>query len=869
MSWFGRLALPVLALLAASCTAFPEIPSGECGNGVVEAGEDCDRFAHGDGLVCRAKEASDACHFDCAPRAGLPGVCPEGWGCDAGFVCRKPSGNFAGASLALDVGAWSLAAGDFDGDGRGDVMSLEPLDSIGATRLRFFYFDAQGGLAETRDFPKSVISPVVHDLSGEGRSDVAFAGGPIGLMLGRADRTWLPETFSSYRISGAVVRTVTVLNRRIERGVPMEAVITYPAGGDMPSGLAFMVLDAATNLLRSGATLAGTIADLAGDPVSGNLFEDAAESPCFESVLALRGTTHFTVIDSCTRNAQGEPIWRQNFQLGSVALEPPAAIDAAPQIFDLNSDGHLDVLLGAGGRAYAAYGDGTRLAPAIPYRVPLSNDNTVDPEIPMPLVVGDLTGDGAPDFVFPDHLLLSVPVPGSPLPMYSPGVRNHLGSAWTAAVIADLNGNGKADLVTASDHALNLQFFNGTGSASLTSTSIATSAPVQFLETGDFDGDQLTDLAFFEQPSNAHPKATLKVAFGVPFAVPAAPLLVAEVDHPEGMRSYADQGVSNLIVASQEIVLGESSGALTFLNGGPDRVPFAPYALTDFELTGNVEDSPAVAIAAGSFSQNRGSGDLLALAFHPSDDAQSRLLPMEPWLLRSVNTLGTYPVRLAASIDPVLSPLRYYEQNLDFTADVVSASADFDNDGRDEAVFAMPAGPTEAQCGVLSFALSGWERSQPAARGRTLQETVLLDEPCPDPQLAPVDADGDGFLDLALLTGRSRGNDRKLYLLWNDGTGHFSSDRTQLVSGTDSPEAFTVLPASKLLRLGIAYVTADALRIARPLGSSRDFSETETLQSVNAGTGLVASDVNGDRVPDLVLAEAGQLRVLKAELVAP
>src|SRR4028119_2046392 len=88
-------ALALTALALGACARLPELAVGACGNGVVEAGEDCDTFAS-EGLSCRARGELNACRFACSRQGGGPeSACPAGWGCgvDDG-ICRAPSGTF-------------------------------------------------------------------------------------------------------------------------------------------------------------------------------------------------------------------------------------------------------------------------------------------------------------------------------------------------------------------------------------------------------------------------------------------------------------------------------------------------------------------------------------------------------------------------------------------------------------------------------------------------------------------------------------------------------------------------------------------------------------------------------------------------------
>lgn len=846
MSFLRLCALGVLGLLGSACTEFPNIPANGCGNRVIDGAEDCDFFAREAGTVCRAPGSAFECHLDCSVRESGRVPCPEGWGCDADSVCRKPSGEFTEPSVALDVSAWSLSSGDFDGDGRDDVMSSEPLDSIGATRLRFFYFDKQGALADTRPFAKSLLSPMIHELSGDGRSDLVFTTGALGVMLGRADRSQLPETFSSYRIPNATVRVVGINDRAVQFASPFASLISYP------HETGFYIGDSETGLLTNRVRIQGRVDELVGDLVSGNLIEDSKHSPCLEPVLAMRGSNRFNVVNLCDTEESGAPIWRADAELFVIALDPPAAIDAAPQVLDFNRDGHLDVLLGAGGRPYISYGDGSTLSTAI--RLDFAGKGFPKG---TPLAVADITGDGALDFVFADRLMLSMTAYAGAIPEYTP-IGNRLSAPWTTAKIADFNGNRHLDVVAASSGSLNLEFFNGTSTPNLGESLVTTSAPVQMMTAGDFDGDLITDLALFEAPLPGQAKSTLKISFGVPLVALVDPVAVAQVMQPAALNSYKNAGLDNLTVCSSELIRGENVGALTLLSSGPDHVPFAPFTLTDFSNSGSVQDAGAFAVVAGHFTQVD-QPDLMALAFSPRGDGTTPKANV--WWLPAVTTNGSFPKMLPGTLHPRLNAIEFAFDNSDYTADVAVASGDLTNDLRDEAIFAMPA-DGGAHCGLLVVGVDA-----AGALGNSGREPVIIPEPCSDPQILPIRANDDDYTDLAVLTGKTGADDRHLYVLWNDGNGGFSGADLSLISAADSPQAFTVVESGQG-RPAIAYVTKDSLRVVHA-ASEREFPAPvglPTVPNLFGGSGITAADVNGDDVTDLVIAESGKLSVLRAQL---
>jgi FG-GAP-like repeat len=826
------------------CAELPALPSNECGNGVVEANEDCDTFAPVAGSVCRPKDSTDPCRFDCQPGPdGMRPTCPAGWGCDPSGLCRAPTGQFTNAGSFVVGPVAELLAGDFDGDGRSDVLSREPTNTLDRSRLALHYFNTRGELQETRVFPKLVAAPQLHDLSGDQRVDLAFSDYGVGLMLGRADRGLVNETFTSYRLPDTRVRLVGAHDGPI-RGAA--SLVTFAALDGQPS---FAVADSATGRLRPLGALPGPIDDAVGDPVTGDIIS-GVRSPCDEVVLAMRGAASFMLIDVCDLDlVVGDAIWRERAELQSIALPEGVEIDAPPQVLDMNGDGHLDVLLGASGRAYAAYGDGKGLAAAVPYSFTLWFDRKTSETITdMPLAAGDFTGDGLVDFVGPLWLIASVPrFDGGPA-RYEPAEQN-LGEPWTRAYVADLNADGKMDVAAASDQGLGIALFHGTGTRYLTQSSLPTRAPVPFLAVGDFDGDLTNDLAFVERATTREARDSLAIAFGNVGRPASTPQIVARVQNPEQLSVYGEHGRGSLLVASRQTE-PQDFGAVTLLAGNADRLLFAPHTLVSFSDDGSLMDFPALGLLSGSFRGGR-HRDVLALGGEADRSFKF-------WIIEDLELGQSTPVRLLQdAVDSSFRPV------VGDRVRVASAAADLNDDGRDEALWAMPT--ESGGCGLLSFDVDLVDGSPALTQYGALQ----LDEPCEEPQVATFDADSDGSPDILLLSSNSDGEQRKLLVLWNDGHGGFTEHPVQLSESRHAPRAFATLPPSTVRGASIVYIAEDEALLVSAHGDGRGFGPARSLTDLEQGSGVVSADINGDSALDLVIADNGKLTVLLGELKTP
>src|SRR6185436_19767915 len=114
---------------------------------------------------------------------------------------------------------------------------------------------------------------------------------------------------------------------------------------------------------------------------------------------------------------------------------------------------------------------------------------------------------------------------------------------------------------------------------------------------------------------------------------------------------------------------------------------------------------------------------------------------------------------------------------------------------------------------------------------------------------------------LAVLTGV--GASRRIVVLWNDGAGGFRLDSsTPVLPDPTALRAFSLFRSTLGGPLRVAVVAESELRVLEFVKKTRTFRDLEYGRALADGTGVVAADVDGDSVADLVVADSGSLRVL-------
>jgi hypothetical protein len=868
-----RLAAPALAVLAVpllDCATLSPLAADTCGNGVVDANEDCDSFPAACG---RPGTGAGACRIACG---GSQPPCPDGWGCAVEGFCRQPSGAFGPPGTPGSTGTATMLVGDFDGDGRKDVVGVSTRGAGGTAKVRVAYYGDDAALEKVLPLASPVSSLSVRDVDGDGRDDLFAVRAGADILRGRPDRTFLPILFPTLKAPNV--------------GHP---VLVHATDAFLPNGstVATFILQDVGGAMRLNTSEPGfsleipePYASLAGPPVWAEGVKRAAlGSACGEIYIPLNGAggSRVLVAELC-RAVLGAP--RQPPQTRWV-MEPPTYVNAPAKIVgkvhvaDVDGDGHADLVVGAETGAY--WSKQTPVTGAFSQMAPLKDEEDGDIIDEPPLAVVDLNGDGLADFVLPEAILVTVGArfnrpdadAGAPERNYEPvAIRAR---RWTVAKAGRLDGDDRTDLVLASADAPDLDVFLGGPNGVLTQFTVPTTGYVSDLEIDDFDGDKLGDVALMQVRGG---RSELGIAYGNAAGAPSAPIIAGELDGVfalEALRENGAAGQNTLSVWLRTADGGASGASVALLLGSGEREPQAPLIFTDAASKRPLQPPPGPNRDALSRTWLPITSVLAPIADASRPDIVSFCLGYT-YERRSGNPLPAHPVGLWAA--PATGPLAFDPPTE--LQPIEDASA--------EDVLA-----TRAVAGDLDKAgTSPKHEIVLIRRSRTGQATLFIyrGEGLPKPfplsgvdidvstALDLLDVDGDGLLDLVVYTGSEAS--RQTFIGYNDGAGAFALPLAPLAVPDDpahpgerarSLAVVTVAGASPTgegaKRRELAVLTGSRLLLMRQLPGrtfeTRDITAASGLAGMAEATGLAVGDFDGDGVEDVAIAEGGSVRILR------
>ena len=427
----------------------------------------------------------------------------------------------------------AVAVADLNGDGKPDVVVTNPIYSM----VSVFLNDSSPGsdtvsFAPTVDFPISAGGYFVQigDLNGDGRLDLGVLSNQsssLSVLLNNTPTGSLTPDFADQQV--------------FPTGQLTQSLVLADINGDGRPDVIFTnySLNSASVLLNTTAPGAGTVTFGDATPFMvgtgavqsavGDLNGDGRPDLAVIHRSSYKSTPGVSVLLNTTPPGASTPSFTEPFDL------PTIGFTTALVLADLNGDGAPDLAVtdfGNGGEVLVFLNTTPRAA-STPSFAPAQSVPSGSP--PFKLTTGDLNGDGRPDLIVsgytgsgPLSVLLNTTPSGASTPSFAPPLIYPTGAYPHTPAVADLNGDGRPDLVVSDYYGGVSVWLNTTAQNVSHNPSIATGtivdddAPASIELAGGDDQTALvgaafpTDLSVIVKNAQGHVVQGASVTFSVP-----------------------------------------------------------------------------------------------------------------------------------------------------------------------------------------------------------------------------------------------------------------------------------------------------------------------------------------------------------------
>jgi hypothetical protein len=546
----------------------------------------------------------------------------------------------------------SVAVVDVNGDGKPDIVAADyGANGTGSISVLLGNGDGMFQLQQTFAVSANPYSLVVADLNGDGKPDLVTNGGGygrgtgIGVLLGNGDGTFQPElTFAGPSNSVAVAdvngdgKPDIVIPNSVLLGNgdgTFQPPQTLQGGsGAIRVAVADLNGDGKPDIVTGSGN--GTVSVLLGNG-DGTFQSEPNFSPRGVPLLADVNGDGKPDIVALNRGSHTVSVLLGN---GDGTFQPPQTFRVSSKavtlaVADLNGDGKPDLFVtnsNATGSVLLGNGDGTFQPPQTfslgsGFMAPLA-----------PSAVADVNGDGKPDIV---AITSGAYTPGSGYTNYSVSVllgkgdgtfrpiqSFPLGTGAASVWVADVNGDGKPDLIvgsdaTPSDYGASVLLGNGDGTFQPPQKTVFHGANELLVKVADVNGDGKPDLIVKDEAS-----LTMSVLLGNGDGTFGAPQTIPGVNSTT-LLAVADvngDGKPDLVFPSSggtiSVLLGNGDG--TF--GPPQTFAVAhagPVALADL----NGDGRPDIVAGGLTLSVLLGNGDGTFAPLTPGNGVSLRNTP--------------------------------------------------------------------------------------------------------------------------------------------------------------------------------------------------------------------------------------------------
>jgi hypothetical protein len=786
---------------------------------------------------------------------------------EVSVLLGKGDGTF-GTAQTFDVGMdpTSVAVADLNGDGIPDLV----VTNQGGNTISVLLGNGAGtfATAQTLTVGTAPTAVAAADLDGDGKPDLVVANsgdGTVSVLRNTTTRGAATFSFVLAQQPNVGPDPIAVAVADINNDGKLDLVVTNHAGAsDAGSGTVTVLLGNGDGtfqknpqiiMVGSGPTAAPFNAGPAGVAVA-----DLNNDGNLDIVAATQGDYTVTVLLNATASGASTV---------SFTAQPIFALDAlidSVTVADVNGDGKPD-FVGAYSRYYGRVpvllGDGDGSFQVRPMFRVGSNPDSV--------AVADLNGDGKPDAVAADKDDNTVSVLlGNGDGSFQRRQIFQVGANPVSVAVADVNNDGIPDLVVANagDNTVSVLLGNGDGTFQPQQTYPVAEKPTS-VAVADLAGDGIADVIVTELgPGGSAGTVDVLVGngdgtFGMTQAFPVGlnPSFVA-VAGGKNEPDLNGDGKPDLVVANKgdgtnpstvSVLLNTTSAGATVPTFAAQQtygVGVAPVSVAVGDLNGDGRPDLVVANQGGnsvSVLENTAGGTFQPQPLIPVGSKPTSVAVLDldgdgrPDI--AIANKADYSVSMLRNTTPAKGATPSFDTNQTIGPGKLPYSlgvADINGDGIPDLVVANKYGDN---VGVLLGTGHGTVTVSTATNAVGLSSTPYLE-----------DLDGDGIPDLVVLDS---GGD----ILFRKGLGNNQFQAPVILNPGHPARDLTVFRTAA----GWAIATADALPLANTLTYTVSVYTLDTHDHVTPAplftttslpTRIVAGDLTGDGLDDLVVAEA-------------